>query len=401
MHLISKLCVALTLTSTCIAQTAPAAGGPPHAQRKVAILVYPGVELLDFAGPGEVFAGTHADKFGAGFEVYTVAETRAPLSSMGFVQITPQFSIADCPKPDVVVIPGGNVPSDNDALIAWVKARSKDTEVVMSVCNGALLLGKAGLLAGLEVTTHKSALQNLAMIEPTAKVFTNRRFVDNGRIVTAAGISAGIDGALHLVARLQSEDTAWATARYMEYDWRPDEIAKLHEQPGRQVDKSQATTLASSFRGLGSEAALAKYKGLEKPPTEAELNAMGYSVLNVGRHEDALTLFTLATFAFPSSANASDSLSEAYELCGNVEQSKTFARQTLSLLDKEKDRPEKNRQAIRNSSSSRLARFAGKQPAEFPFKCGPCGNRCDKLGYLEDGSCPGCGMALEARTKSE
>jgi transcriptional regulator GlxA family with amidase domain len=86
-------------------------------------------------------------------------------------------------------------------LLDWVRARAQDTELMMSVCNGALVYGAAGLLEGLEVTTHRSALQSLALLEPTARVHTNRRFVDNGRVHdAAAGVSAGIDGALHVVA---------------------------------------------------------------------------------------------------------------------------------------------------------------------------------------------------------
>ena len=399
MRLLPSILVGLALASTAIAQTPPVAENT-DGSRNVAILVYPGVELLDFAGPGEVFAATDG-KQGHAFRVFTVAENREPVTSEGFVKITPQYSVADCPKPAIVVIPGGQVPSHNPILLAWVKDRSKDTEIVMSVCNGALLLGNAGLLKDLEVTTHKSALQSLSLIEPTARVFTNRRYVDNGRIITAAGISAGIDGALHVVARLHGEETAWATARYMEYDWRPDEIARLHEQPGSVVEEAPGSVLAKSFQGLDSQAALVKYKALPKAPTEAELNRMGYSLLNLGKHEPAITLFRLAACAFPESSNASDSLSEAYEVTGDKEQSKRFALEALALLEKEKARPEKNRQSIHNAAASRLARLAGKTLAEFPFICGPCDNRCDKLGFLETGSCPICGMELDPRSKAE
>ena len=382
--------------ASAVAQTPKAAATP----RNVAILIYPGVELLDFAGPGEVFSDA-GDKTGPLFKVFTVALSREPIMSMDFVQITPQFTIADCPKTSIVVVPGGNVPSDNPALVSWVKERSGQTEIMMSVCNGALLYGNAGLLEGLEVTTHKSALQHLAMLEPTAKVFSNRRYVDNGHVVTSAGISAGIDGALHLVARLHGDDTAWNVARHMEYDWRPDEIAKLHEQPGREVEKSQAAGLAMSIAGLSAEAALAKYKALATPPPEAELNKAGYALLNAGKQDQALALLRLAVAAFPTSSNASDSLSEAFEISGDAEQAKWFAKQTLGLLEKEKGLAEKRAQSIRNAASSRLARLSGKALAEFPFVCGPCGNRCDKQGFLEGGPCPGCSMPLEARSKTE
>jgi putative intracellular protease/amidase/DNA-directed RNA polymerase specialized sigma24 family protein len=152
--------------------------------RNVAILVYPNVELLDFAGPGEVFSSTHY-KDSHAFEVYTVAESREPLKSQGFVTITPQYTLDDCPKPDIVVVPGGNAPTQSLKLRKWVQARAQDTELMMSVCNGALVYGAAGLLDGLEATTHKSAQQSLALLSPTTKVLTNRRFVDNGHVLTS------------------------------------------------------------------------------------------------------------------------------------------------------------------------------------------------------------------------
>lgn len=189
-------------------------------RRRVAILVYPGVELLDFAGPGEVFAS--AAHRGA-FEVFTVAATREPVVSQGFVEVTPQYSIADSPHPDLLVIPGGNAGSviDNPELMAWVTKTAAKAEAVMSVCNGAFILARAGLLDGLEATTHWSSIDALRRAAPRTRVLDDVRFVDNGRVVTSAGVSAGIDAALHLVSRLVGEKTAKGTARYMEYRYQP------------------------------------------------------------------------------------------------------------------------------------------------------------------------------------
>jgi putative intracellular protease/amidase/YHS domain-containing protein len=193
-----------------------AALAPPL--RKVALVVYPGVELLDFAGPGEVFA---AAKHGRAFEVFTVGASREPITSQGFVQVTPAHTFADAPKPDVVVVPGGGVRSliDDPAAMDWLRHVSGEAEVVMSVCNGAFVLGRAGLLDGLEATTHHNALEALRRAVPTATVHGDRRFVDNGHVVTAAGVSAGIDASLHLVARLLGDGEARQAARYMEYPW--------------------------------------------------------------------------------------------------------------------------------------------------------------------------------------
>ena len=206
----------MALGAAAAAQPSPQAGEIPR--RKVAILVFEGVELLDFAGPGEVFAA--AGRAGA-FDVFTVGVTREPIVSQGFLRITPEHSLADAPRPDLLVIPGGNVGSllRSPEAMAWIKATARTAEVVMSVCNGALALAEAGLLEGLSATTHHGSIERLRQMAPATRVVEGERFVDNGRMVTAAGVSAGIDGALHLVSRLLGEEKAQSTARYMEYAW--------------------------------------------------------------------------------------------------------------------------------------------------------------------------------------
>ncbi len=365
--------------------------------RKVAIVVFPGVELLDFAGPGEVFAiargkGTH------GFDVYTVARTKEPVSSMGFATITPKYSLDDCPVPDIVVVPGGSVPDDDLALRAWLQARAKTAELMMSVCNGALVYANAGLLEGLTVTTHHSALQALALFEPTAQVLTNRRFVDNGKVLTAAGIAAGIDGALHVVERYYGPDAAWQAARQMEYDWRPDEIAKLHSQPGVGVDNADALRLVGTARKLGPAAVLAEYKALEKPPKEGQLNSWAYWMLHSERTEEALILFRMVTQAFPESPNAFDSLGEALEVSAKKDDAIAASRQCLALLDKHKTAGDFDAKVLRNSASSRVARLTGTDAGKLRYVCPPCSGSCDKVGYLEGGRCPGCPMELVERS---
>lgn len=363
--------------------------------RNVAIVVYPEVELLDFAGPGEVFAATHT-KDGPAFNVYLVAETRAPLWSLGFVQLTPQYTLADCPKPDIVVVPGGSVP-ESQKLRDWVKAQSKQAELMMSVCNGALVYGGAGLLGGLEVTTHHSALQSLAMIEPTAKVYSNRRFVDSGKVMTAAGISAGIDGALHVVERMCGEDVAWQTAKYMEYDWRPDELAKLHAQPGKAVDGAESLRWIASIRKVGIQGAVAEYKSLEKAPDEKQMNAWGYTLVRAGNVAEASDLFHLVVVAFPTSANAADSWSEALELLSDKAGAQKAAQECLARMPKDASLDADARKILHNAAASRAARCSGAAPASFPYVCPPCGRHCDEVGYLEATRCPNCPMQLVER----
>jgi transcriptional regulator GlxA family with amidase domain len=205
----------------------PTARSVKPATRNVAIVLYEGVELLDFAGPGEVFSA--AANFGAvggqpAFRVYTVATSKAPLTSQGFLKVLPDFTIDDAPAPDLIVIPGGNSATlTNDTrFMAWARKAFTGAEVSLSVCTGAFVLGKAGLLDGRSATTWFGAIENLRKAVPQATVQEGRRFIDQGPVVTTAGVSAGIDGALHVVARLLGRDVAERTAQYMEYRWSPE-----------------------------------------------------------------------------------------------------------------------------------------------------------------------------------
>ncbi|HYX70153.1 MAG TPA: DJ-1/PfpI family protein [Terriglobales bacterium] len=192
----------------------PAAGGadsPPS----VAILLFNGAQLIDFAGPWEVF-GT------AGLLVHTVAERAETLTAVFGEKIVPDYTFDNSPKADVLLVPGGGVWDDaikSPRLIAWIQAKAKEARYVLSVCTGAFLLQKAGLFAGHTVTTTYGMIDDLR--GPDTKVVYDRRFVESGNLVTTAGLSAGIDGALHVVSRLLGEGTAQATALGMEYNWDP------------------------------------------------------------------------------------------------------------------------------------------------------------------------------------
>jgi len=188
-------------------------------KRKVAIFLYEGVEILDFSGPGEVFASTTVSGENP-FDVYTVAESHEPILSQGFVTIIPEFSIEDAPLADIIVLPGGNSgpSSRNSDVIAWVQKNSA-SGIVMSVCTGAFIIGKAGLFEeDMKITTWFGLVDDLQEAYPKSIVVKNTRFIDNGSILTTAGVSAGIDGALQLVSRLLGKDAALETAKYMEYD---------------------------------------------------------------------------------------------------------------------------------------------------------------------------------------
>jgi transcriptional regulator GlxA family with amidase domain len=194
--------------------------------RNVAIFLYEGVEILDFSGPAEVLqASSHfVSHENPPLKLFTVSRTKDPIISQQFLKVVPDYSIADAPKIDVLVIPGGNTgPTIADAAaMEWIKKTVDNGEVTLTVCTGAMPLGKLGYFDGLDVTTWYGAIARLQEIAPKANVKDGRRFVDNGKIITTAGVSAGIDGALHLVARFFGRRIADQTAQYMEYHWTPE-----------------------------------------------------------------------------------------------------------------------------------------------------------------------------------
>ncbi len=189
----------------------------------MAILVFDDVEVLDFAGPFEVFSVTDELRSREAFNVHTVAQHPGAIRSRNGLKVLPEFTLGDCPPPHILVVPGGQGTRallGDRVMLEWIQEQSRTAEVTMSVCTGSLLLGKAGLLDGLRVTTHHLVLDLLREVAPGAIVEAGARFHDNGRILTSAGVSAGIDCSLHLVGRLLGEAAAAATASNMEYERR-------------------------------------------------------------------------------------------------------------------------------------------------------------------------------------
>jgi transcriptional regulator GlxA family with amidase domain len=189
-------------------------------KQNVAILVFDEVEVLDFAGPFEVFAVTDELRGHDTFNTFTVATKPDTVRARNGLKLVPDHTLESCPAPHVLVIPGGfgtRALLHEPTLLEWINVKARKAGIVMSVCTGAFLLAKAGLLDGLRVTTHHECLDTLRELAPAATVDPAARFHDNGRILTAAGISAGIDCSLHVVRRLLGPEAATATARYMEY----------------------------------------------------------------------------------------------------------------------------------------------------------------------------------------
>lgn len=198
--------------------------------RNLAIFIFDEVEVLDFAGPFEVF-GVCGLRTGnpRPFNVYTVAQKELIIARNG-LKIVPHFLLNTCPAPDILLLPGGGgihpdgTPfgsrreMNNTALLEWICEKDRNAEMLLSVCTGSLLLAKAGLLEGLSATTHWKAVDTMRSVAPNTKLLPEQRWVDNGRIILSAGISAGIDMSLYVISKLLGKEMADETAAYMQYE---------------------------------------------------------------------------------------------------------------------------------------------------------------------------------------
>ena len=195
--------------------------------RNVGIYIFDEVEVLDLGGPFEVFSTASRMKArlqpGAAkpFEVFTIADTMRTVRARGGLMVQPNFDISNHPAIDLFIVPGGVVTAElkRDSIIGWITRTAAKASLTASVCTGAFLLGKAGLLRGKTITTHWEDIDDFRSMFPDIPVQDKNRWVDAGTIVTSAGISAGLDMSLHLVARLEGEELAVRTARQMDYDW--------------------------------------------------------------------------------------------------------------------------------------------------------------------------------------
>ncbi|MEX1828300.1 DJ-1/PfpI family protein [Luteibacter sp. CQ10] len=184
---------------------------------RVGIVLFDGVQIIDFSGPYEVF-GT------AGFGVVTLSPDGKPVKTAMGLTVTPDASFAGAPPFDVLLVPGGDVADaqKDPRILDFIRKRAGSSRYTMSVCTGAFILGSSGLLDGLKATTFTPRIDGLAAAFPKIDVVRDVRWADNGKIITSAGLSSGIDAALHLVARLRGTEYARTTAMRLEYDWKPE-----------------------------------------------------------------------------------------------------------------------------------------------------------------------------------
>ena len=191
----------------------------------VGILIFDGVEVLDFSGPFEVFSGASSvgdmSEHRQLFQVVIIAEEDRIITCAGGLQVKPGATIENHPPLDVLVVPGGGVTRElsNPRVLEWISRQDQQTRLTTSVCTGAFLLAERGLLNQHRATTHWAGIEEMRKRYPAVEMLADTRIVDEGHIITSAGVSAGIDMSLHVVSRLYGEEVAAQTARYMEYDW--------------------------------------------------------------------------------------------------------------------------------------------------------------------------------------
>ena len=197
-------------------------------KKNVGIFIFDSVEILDFAGPYEVFSSTRLTnksnaaihKLSCPFNVFTFTEKKKVITCTGGLSVKSNFTLNNCPKLDILIIPGGigtRILLKNNNILTWL-IYNKDIDIIASVCTGSLLLAKSGLLHNKKATSHWGALELLKKLSPSTKVLTNKKFIFD-TYYTSAGVSAGINMSLHIIEKLFGKKIAQNTAKYIEYDY--------------------------------------------------------------------------------------------------------------------------------------------------------------------------------------
>lgn len=197
--------------------------------KTIGVVLYRGFELLDVSGPVEMWANV------PDFRIVFVAEKAGPVTSMQFARITADYAFEDCPKLDILMVPGGMgtlKELQNERLIAFLKQRSSEVAITTSVCSGSALLAKAGVLDGHKATSNKKYFSVATAQSKNVEWIRQARWVDDGAVITSSGVSAGIDMALHLIRRLYDEESAAQIAQATEYIWNQDADNDPFASPG-------------------------------------------------------------------------------------------------------------------------------------------------------------------------
>lgn len=286
-----------TCGMTLVEKGSAAAASPAQANRtRVAIVLFDGVEIVDFTGPYEFFVV-------AGYDVYTVSQDARPITTAGGMVVTPKYSFGNAPQPDVMVVPGGGVGGavKDDPLLKYVVDVTPRTRHTMSVCNGSFILASAGVLDGLRATSTYGNVVRLQRDFPRIHVVSGQRYVDNGRIITTAGLTSGIDGTLHVISQLDGEKAARDVALAEEYDWHPTGgyvRPSLADRWIPRVNVSDEAVTISDWKQIRSEGDADRWEVVLQGSTQAPASEI---LASMGHAFEEQAQWT----ALPSGANAS------------------------------------------------------------------------------------------------
>ena len=192
--------------------------------RNVGIMLFEKAELLDFAGPYEAFSSARYEDGTKCFNTFSVGQSKGTIASNNGLSCGVEYDFDDAPEIDILVVPGGQgtrTEINNPVAIDWIKQVAENAELMTSVCTGSFLMAQAGLLDGKRATTHWGSIERMREVFPNTEVLERVRFVDDGFVVSSAGVSAGIDMSLHVIERLCGHAAAASSARLMEYDYWP------------------------------------------------------------------------------------------------------------------------------------------------------------------------------------
>lgn len=316
---VNRVLTAVVLALSTFVASAPA---DEAKARIVAILLWDGAELIEFTGPAQIF------EFTPGFKCVTVGPSRKAIRSY-FVSIFPEYTYDDCPQPDVIVVSAGVHMMKNEALAAWLRRVVPKAQVVLSVCNGSLILANAGLLDGQIATGPHASLDDLMILGKDIRACANERFVESGKFVTANSYFAGVDAALHVVSKVSGPEVAQRTAARVLYDWQPQRFADELAKP-RLVEPTRRKVVYDVIQKEGVDAGLKRYRELLSsssrpadsggagPQNDENLfRYMAWNLQNARRTMEARKLCEFSVAAFPDSAMARACLGEAY-LCDRM-----------------------------------------------------------------------------------
>ncbi len=270
----------------------------------VAILLYEGVELFDFAGPGEVFSIARYFSTYTDFNVFTVSGSGETILSQTFLSVNPNYSVVDAPKPDIIILPGGSSRNAHQDMrvINWLKSNFENLDYLLTVCTGVFIAEKAGLLKNHRVTTHWGANYSLSQ-KQDVEVIAWTKFVDSGKIITSGGVSSGTEGSLHLVQKISGIRTASEVAKYMEYDnWKPNMGIKDYRNPYTQI--------IPSLELEGHHVLDSSYFG--------EVEMAGYEFMKAEEWNNARVIFENLTHHFPKEPSNYNNLAKVYTKLGIV-----------------------------------------------------------------------------------